>query len=198
MADEIDGDEPGGRAAQKGVEARDLAGCAAIEHRSACVKMGLGLTETGARVALQVLGAAEGSQPFFPGDADVAQLQRVVKPCAVHDSALVQHGTRQRCEHAARRALAAHLVVEMPSGVQRGLAASLVEGAPVARCGADALAEAALGAAVGVDMRIGEPFGIALHGDARLRADLGASPTAGAEGEVMPGDKGQHAASPHV
>lgn len=170
----------GGAAAKKGPQPGDLTGCARIEDFASLVKGAGYLPEGSGGVALCVFGFGECSELLLACGAAVPDCPppgRIGVESSTEDKAsLAEREAGQRQEDAARRTAGTGGCIVVPRGPHFR---RRVFGRGVAHR-ADALAEAAAGAGVGLDSGVEEPLGILLHSDAAGRATLGADTAAAA------------------
>lgn len=170
----------GGAAAQKGPQSGDLTGGARVEDFATLVKDAGYLPEGSGRIALCVFGFGECREFLLACGAAVPDCpppERIgFEGGAEDETSLAEREAGQGQEDAARRTAGAggHIVVPCGPHLRRR-----VFGRGVAHR-ADALAEPAAGAGVGLDSRVKEPLGILLHPDATGRATLGTGTAAAA------------------
>lgn len=171
----------GGAAAQKGPQSGDLTGGTRVEDFATLVKGAGYLPEGSRRIALCVFGFGECREFLLACGAAVPDCppppERIgFEGGAEDETSLAEREAGQGQEDAARRTAGAggHIVVPCGPHLRRR-----VFGRGVAHR-ADALAEPAAGAGVGLDRGVEEPLGILLHPDATGRATLGTDTAAAA------------------
>lgn len=170
----------GGAAAQEGPQPGDLAGGARIEYLAPQVKGAGHLPEGSGRIALCVFGFGECRELLLACGAAVPDCpppERIgFEGSAEDEASLAEREAGQGQEDAARRTADAGGRVVVPRGPhlrRHTLGCGMAHRA-------DALAEPAADAGVGLDRGVEEPFGILLHPDAAGRAGPGTGTAAAA------------------
>lgn len=170
----------GGAAAQKGLQPGDLTGGARVEDLATLVKGAGYLPEGSGRVALCVFGFGKCREFLLACGAAVPDCpppERIgFEGGAEDEAALAERQACQRQEDASRRAAGAGARIVVPRGPHLRRRAF---GRGVAHR-ADALAEPAAGAGIGLDRGIEESLGILFHPDAADRATVGTGSAAAA------------------
>lgn len=158
-------------ALQETFQALNLARRAGKQHLALGLQGLLGLAICIANRALQVFAAAERRQIFRRFHRNMPDTVLVVcHSCAEHHAALGQDIFRQQREHAAARTLAADVIVLIDRRIGGGR--FILRFPRALQDWANFLTQIAVDASRFIDLRIEETFGIRLHRDAMLRADL--------------------------